>query len=177
MNAMIIGKVICGIGGSGLVEPRPGVSPKEPASAIYRYIVLIGVGTGIFIQASFSVAQAVVNPKNVAATIGFMTLAQYLGNTTTLAIANSLKLNLTETKVQNILPERSASEIEAAISGVAGGFVQRLDDGVKGRVIDAIVDSISKTYILVMAAGALVALLSLSIKRRKLFIEASVAAV
>ncbi|KAF3797748.1 Efflux pump DEP3 [Colletotrichum gloeosporioides] len=169
----IVGSLISVVGGALMYT----VDRSSSQSAIYGYTVLIGFGICIFIQASFSVAQAVVDPKNVAAVIGFVTLAQYLGNTTALAIANSLFLNLAETKVQKILPEMSASEIEAAISGVAGGFVQRLDDGVKGRVIDAIVDSISKTYILVMTAGALVALLSLFMKREKLFINASVAAV
>ncbi|KAI8266500.1 Efflux pump DEP3 [Colletotrichum sp. SAR11_239] len=169
----LVGSLISVVGGASMYT----VDRSSSQSAIYGYTVLIGFGIGIFIQASFSVAQAVVDPKNVASAIGFMTLAQCLGNTTALAIANSLFLNLAETKVQNILPERSASEIEAAISWVAGGFVQRLDDGVKGRVIDAIVDFISKTYILVMAAGPLVGLLSLFLKREKLFINPSVAAV
>ncbi|KAK1850500.1 MFS drug efflux [Colletotrichum chrysophilum] len=180
------------------VDPRPGVSPRERASQLDYAVVaifvngllmarfgyymlwylvgsLISVGGGalmylvdcIFIQASFSVAQAVVDPKNVAAVIGFMTLAKYLGNTTALAIANSL-LGSSE------LSSRPSSKTE--ISGVAGGFVQKLDDGIKARVVDAIVDSISKTYILVMTAGALVALLSLFMKWEKLFINASVTA-
>ncbi|KAI8166777.1 hypothetical protein K4K49_009178 [Colletotrichum sp. SAR 10_70] len=138
------------------------VDRNTSQSAIYGYTVLIGFGIGIFFQASFSVPQAVVDPKNVAAGIRFMTLAQYLGNTTALAIANSLFLNVAETKVQKILPEMSTSEIEAAISGIAVGFVERFDDGVKGRVADTIVDSIDKTYILVMTAGALITLLSLA---------------
>ncbi|KAF4871929.1 Efflux pump DEP3 [Colletotrichum siamense] len=169
----LVGSLIS-VGGGALMYT---VDRNSSQSAIYGYTVLIGFGIGIFIQASFSVAQAVVDLKNVAAVIGFMTLAQYLGNTTALAIANSLFLNVAETKVQKILPEISTSEIEAAISGVAGGFVERLDDGVKGRVIDAIVESIGKIYILVMTAGALVTLLSLFMKREKLFIHVSVAAV
>ncbi|KAF5485349.1 Efflux pump DEP3 [Colletotrichum siamense] len=169
----LVSSLISVVGGASMYT----VDRSSSQSAIYGYTVLIGFGIGIFIQASFSVAQAVVDPKNVASAVGFMTLAQCLGNTTALAIANSLFLNLAETKVQNILPERSASEIEAAISWAAGGFVQRLDDGVKGRVIDAIVDFISKTYILVMAAGPLVGQLSLFLKREKLFINPSVAAV
>lgn len=144
------GSLISVVGGTLMYT----VDRSSSQSAIYRYIVLIRFGIGIFIQASFSVAQAVVDPKNVAAVIRFITLAQYLGNTTALAIANSLFLNLAETKVQKILPEMSASEIEAAIFGVSGGIVQKLDDAVKARVVDAIVDFISRTYILVMTAGA-----------------------
>ncbi|KAF4815376.1 Efflux pump DEP3 [Colletotrichum tropicale] len=84
------------VGGGALVCT---VDRSSSQSVIYGYTVLVGFGIGIFIQASFSVAQAVADPKNVAAVIGFMTLAQYLGNTTALAIANSLFLNLAETTV------------------------------------------------------------------------------
>ncbi|KAI8230851.1 MFS general substrate transporter [Colletotrichum sp. SAR 10_86] len=92
----LVGSLIS-VGGGALMYP---VDRSSSQSAIYGYTVLIGFGIGIFIQASFSVAQAIVDPKNVAAVVGFMTLAQYLGNTTALAIANSLFMNLAETKVE-----------------------------------------------------------------------------
>jgi hypothetical protein len=47
---------------------------------------------------------------------------------------------------------------------------------VKREVLAAIVTSMSKTYILVITAGALTVLLSLVMKRERLFMAASAAA-
>ncbi|KAG6364176.1 hypothetical protein INS49_005774 [Diaporthe citri] len=144
---------------------------------VYGCTVGIGVGVGMWIQASFSVAQAIVDPEDVPAAIGFITLAQFLGNTTALAIADAVFLNEAETKVQQLLPGLSASGIQAAISGVTSGFARNLSSDVRAKVVDAIVASIGKTYVLVMTSGALVAVLSLAMKREKLFITAAVAGI
>lgn len=107
---------------------------------MYGYTVLIGQGVGMWIQASFPVAQAIVNPKNVAAAIGFITFAQFLGNTTALSIANAVFLNEAEARVQQGLPDLSISEIHSAISGVSSGFPQTLTLEVRAPVVDAIND-------------------------------------
>lgn len=169
----LFGGLLCVAGGALMYTVRQDTNQAN----VYGYTVLIGVGVGMWIQASFSVAQAVVDPGNVPAVIGFITLAQFLGNTTALAIANAVFLNEAESRVQRVLPDLSASEVRAAISGVTGGFAQSLGTDVRIRVLEAIVASIGKTYILVMTAGALVAVLSLAMKREKLFITAAVAGI
>ncbi|KAK2783861.1 hypothetical protein FQN53_008923 [Emmonsiellopsis sp. PD_33] len=50
-------------------------------SRVYGCTVLIGLGVGMWIQASSSVAQAIVDLENVTSVIGFITLDQFLGNT------------------------------------------------------------------------------------------------
>jgi Na+/melibiose symporter-like transporter len=62
-------------------------------SRIYGYTVLLGAGVGMWLQAPFSVAQAVVAPEDVPAAVGFMMLAQFAGITFALAIANTVFLN------------------------------------------------------------------------------------
>ncbi|KAK8121883.1 HC-toxin efflux carrier [Apiospora sp. TS-2023a] len=152
------GGLICVAGGALMYT----VDQDTDASRVYGYTVLIG--------ASFSVAQAVVDTANVPAAIGFITLAQFLGNTTALAIANAIFLNLAETKLQALLPDFAPDQIQAAISGVTEDFIERLGPDVRARVVEAIVTSMDKTYILVISAGSLVAVLSLFMKREKLFI-------
>lgn len=152
------------------------VDQNTSDSRIYGYTVLIGVGVGMFLQASFSVAQAVVDPDNVPPAVGFITLAQFLGITMALAIANSVFLNESKNGIAEILPQVSRSEIEAAVQGAANGLVQNLDPEVRSKVLGAIVGAIDKAYILVIAAGSLVATLSLIMKREKLFTVAAVAA-
>lgn len=169
----LFGGLLCVAGGALMYTVQQNTSQGR----VYGYTVVIGVGVGMWIQASFSVAQAIVDPENVPAAIGFITLAQFLGNTTALAIANAVFLNEAEARVRQLLPELSVSEIQAAISGVTSGFTRNLSSDVRVQVMDAIVASISKTYILVMISGALVAALSLAMKRERLFITSAVAGI
>ncbi|KAF7554592.1 hypothetical protein G7Z17_g2759 [Cylindrodendrum hubeiense] len=149
------------------------VDQDTSESSIYGYTVLIGVGVGMFLQASFSVAQAVVEPENVPSAVGFITLAQFLGITMALAIANTVFLNDSEKIIARILPDMPRSDIQAAIEGAASGFVQSLSPDLRSQVLGAIASAISRTYILVVAAGSLVSVLSLFMKREKLFIAAA----
>jgi MFS family permease len=152
------------------------VTQDTSESRIYGYTVLIAVGVGMFLQASFSVAQAVVEPDDVAPAVGFITLAQFLGITMALAIANAVFLNASENGIAQILPDMPRSEIQQAIEGTTAEFVQGLSPEVRKLVLDAIVAAIGKTYLLVVAAGSLVVTLSLFMKKEKLFTNAGVAA-
>lgn len=165
----LFGGLLCVAGGALMYTVQQDTSQGR----VYGYTVVIGAGVGMWIQASFSVAQAIVDPENVPAAIGFITLAQFLGNTTALAIANAVFLNGAEARVQLLLPDLPVSEIQAAISGVTSGFAQNLSADVRAQVVDAIVASIGETYVLVMTSGALVAVLSLAMKRERLFITSA----
>lgn len=167
----LFGGIICVSGGALMYT----VNQNTSTGPIYGYTILIGIGVGMWIQASFSVAQAKVDKENVPAAIGFITLAQFLGNTTALAIANSIFLNLAEAKIQRLLPGFPRKQIEDAISGVAADFLEDLDAGIRTKVLEAIVASMGATYILVMTAGALTTVLSLFMKREKLFMTATAA--
>ncbi|KAF4631405.1 hypothetical protein G7Y89_g6727 [Cudoniella acicularis] len=152
------------------------VDQSTPTANIYGYSVLLGCGIGLWMQASFSVAQAVVDLSLIASAVGFITCAQFLGITIALAIANSIFLNQSQTSISAILPNVPLSEIQAAITGARSDFFQTLSGDAKILVIGAIVNAISKTYILVITAGALVVVLSFMMKRERLFMTAGVAA-
>ncbi|KAF2251176.1 putative efflux pump antibiotic resistance protein [Trematosphaeria pertusa] len=145
------------------------IDHDDSASRVYGYTVLMGAGVGMFLQASFSVAQAVVEPENIPPAIAFITLAQFIGITLGLAIGNAILLNASQTTIQQILPTTPLADIQAAISGARSGLVQSLSPELRGRVLAAIVDAIDKTYILVITGGALVTVLSLGMRFHKLF--------
>lgn len=152
------------------------VDTESSTSRVYGYSVLIGIGTGMFAQASFSVAQAVVEPHMIPMAVGFITCAQVSGVTIALAIANSVFLNKSQTGIEKILPGVPVAEIQAAIAGAGSKFVDSLSDSVKLEVLKAIVSAMSKTYILVITAGSLVLVLSVFMKRERLFMAAGGAA-
>ncbi|KAI1386452.1 major facilitator superfamily domain-containing protein [Hypoxylon trugodes] len=140
-------------------------------SRIYGYTAILGAGVGTFLQASFSVAQAVVQLDQIASAVGFITLAQFLGITIALAAGNAVFLNESQERITRILPDVPLEQIQLAMQGAGSNFVQNLEPNLKVQVLEAIVESIGKTYILVVAGGALVVVLSLLMKRERLFIS------
>ncbi|KAL4785179.1 hypothetical protein BJX76DRAFT_356351 [Aspergillus varians] len=127
------------------------------------------IGAALMYIASFPVTQATVEAENIAPAIGFIILAQFVGITIALAIANAILLNPSQDKIQQILPNVPASEIQLAILGVHSDLVQNLESDLKTRVLDAIVDAIAQTYILVIVGGALFATSGVLMGRQKLF--------
>ena len=166
------GGILVIIGGALLYT----IDASTSLSRIYGYSVLVGFGDGLYAQASFSVAQAIVGPEMVASAVGFITCAQVVGVTIALAIANSVFLNKSQQNILAILPGTPLGEIQAAISGVGSQFVESLNAVEQEKVVVAIVDAMKNTFILVIVAGALVVVLSAFMKREKLFLAAGAAA-
>jgi predicted MFS family arabinose efflux permease len=162
----LAGGVLVLIGGALMYT----VDISTSVSSIYGYTVLIGLGVGLFAQASFSVAQAVTKPELVPASIGFISTAQILGITLALAIANAVFLNESEKGIKAILPDTPVSEIQQAIAGTGSQLFQSFTPAVRKQVLGVIVKSSSDTYALVITAGALVVVLSLFLKRERLFV-------
>jgi hypothetical protein len=109
----------------------------------------------------------------IASAVSFITCAQVFSVTITLAITNSVFLNKSQTLIAELLPGTPLVKVQQAIASVNSAFVASLSDVVKTEVLKAIITAISKTYILVITASVLVTVLSLRIKRERLFIAVS----
>ena len=143
------------------------------SSAVYGYSVLAGIGAGAFIQASFSVAQATVGEELIPVAIGYITCAQVGGGTIALAIANAVFLNRASKSIAVILPTTPIEKIQAAIAGAGSDFIRSLNAETQAKVLNAIVNAMSRVYILGITAGALTIILALVMKREKLFMKAA----
>lgn len=163
-----LGGLLCVTGGALMYT----VNIETSVARVYSYSTIIGFGDGLFAQASFSVAQAIVDPQLTSSAVGFITCAQVSGITIALAIANSVFLNKSQTSIAELLPGTPLAEAQQAIAGAGSAFVASLSDVVKMEVLKAIVTAMSKTYILVITAGTLATVLSLGMKRERLFIAA-----
>jgi MFS family permease len=142
---------------------------------IYCYTVLAGIGTGCFVQSSFAVGQALVKPSEVAWATGFITVGQLSAGTISMSISNSLFLNKATRDVMSLLPGSTAAQVQAGIAGV-GDFLKNIPASKKDAVNAALVKSINQAWILSMVAASLVLVLSLFLKRKKLFIDVAVGA-
>jgi hypothetical protein len=163
----LLGGILAVIGGALLYT----VNPLSSTGRIYGYSVLPAIGAGLFSQASLSVAQVKVEPDKVPHAVAYIGCAQIGGITLGLVISNTIFLNDATIKISAILPSHLRSEVQQAISGGGGGFFNTLSSDDKTKVLDALVKSIGKVYILVLTAGACAILLSLFMKRERLFIE------
>lgn len=137
---------------------------------IYGYTVVLGSVVGMmWLQASLSVAQAIVAPSDVPAAVGLVMLGQFLGICISIAIANTVFLNNARGAIQAILPDVSSETIVSATQGSTSGFLDTLEPSLKTRVLDAIIVAMDKVYVLVIVAGGVTAVLSLFMKRVRLF--------
>jgi len=113
------------------------VDVDTSVSRVYGYSIILGFGTGLFAQASFSVAQTTVEPEFIASAVGFTTCAQVSGVTIALAIANSVFLNKSEAAISVTLPDVPMADIQAAITGAGSALVASLSGAVKREVLVA----------------------------------------
>ncbi|CAI7660974.1 unnamed protein product [Penicillium palitans] len=137
------------------------VGVDTSAAHIYGYSILTGLGAGMYLQASFSVAQASAALDMMTSASGFITCAVFL--------------NESQKSIIHFLPNISIQEVEAVISGTST-LVSSLPAAEKVKVESAIVDAMGETFILVIVAGALTPLLGLVMKRERLFLQPGAAA-
>ncbi|KAF3061498.1 putative transporter C3H1.06c [Daldinia childiae] len=137
---------------------------------IYGYSILTALGVGLFSQAGFAVAQVKAAPQLLSQAVAFIGIGQISGITLALVISNSIFLNESTEKIANILPDLPRSVVQQAVSGVGGDFFNNLTSDQRQRVLNAIIESIDNTFILVITASALSLVLSVFMKRERLFV-------
>lgn len=118
----------------------------------------------MFIQASFSVAQAKVPASRASDAATFIALAQNLGIVLALAISGAVFQNKALAELQKLLPQMSRSQLRGAITGSNSSILGQISAATRERVLHAVVGAMSRTYYLVVAAGALTIVGSLFMK-------------
>ena len=167
----LVGGVLSLIGGALLHT----TNVNTAASHIYGYSILLGLGSGLFVQASYPVAQVKVAPDQIPVATAFIGCGQISGVTIALAVSNSIFLNQATNKIAETLPLVPRRVVQQAISGADGAFFNTLSSQDRAAVLDAVTQSINYVYIMVIAAGAVVITLSLFMKREKIFLKPAVA--
>ena len=163
----VVGGALTLVGGALMYT----VNTETSTSRIYGYSVLIGIGCGMYVQASFSVAQAKVSFQEIPLAVGFITCAQTVGVTISLAIANSVFLNTASDKLIALFPAIDPQVIKGTIAGANSQFFGSLPPDSKAEVLNIIITAMSKVYVLVIVAGAITLVLSVFMRRERLFME------
>jgi hypothetical protein len=129
------------------------VDASTSTARIYGYTILLGAGTGAYLQLPFAVAQANVLPELIPVAVGFTAFAQLAAPAITLSIANTVFLNKATSGLLRILPNASPDTIRSVITGVHQDELDHL--GVREQVTAEIVASMSNVYVIIIIAGAL----------------------
>ncbi|KAI9649950.1 hypothetical protein NHQ30_002535 [Ciborinia camelliae] len=173
MVFFIVGGAFMLIGAALMFTVRIGTS----TGAIYGFTVLIAIGAGLTAQIGYSVGPAKVPSEKVAAVIGFINIAQIGGLVIALSISGTVFQNIAFINLSKILSPLgfSASDIRDAVAGSQSSLFADLPNDVRGNAIEAIVQSISMIYALVIAGGAFCLITGMLLKREKLFVKNAVA--
>ncbi len=114
--------------------------------------------------------------RKISDAVGFITCAQVSSLTISLAIADSIFLNQAQNRIKAFLPDVPLSTIQGAIAGLGSKFVASLVSEMKDLVLKAVVQSMGKVYVLAISAGVFLFLLSLGMRKERLFLTVSVIA-
>jgi hypothetical protein len=152
------------------------VNSTSSTSAIYGYSVLIAIGCGCGMQGGYSVASAKAKASDVPTAIGFMNCAQRGTGVISLGIAGTMFQNVGFQKLKAALDGSaglghgfSEADVRSALAGTQRVVFQHGSAEVKAKALEAIVQTMDKIYVMVIAAGALASVLSFFLKREKLF--------
>ena len=136
------------------------IHADTPEGQIYGFEVLVGIGTGCFIQAGYAVIQAVTPPEDMAYAISFMMLAQLSGIALGLAISGAVFVNDAIANLTAVLPNVSREQLQMAISGTSGEYLSSLSEELRSAATNAIVEALRKVFIPVYVAAAFSLVLS-----------------
>ncbi|KAA8652894.1 hypothetical protein EYZ11_011210 [Aspergillus tanneri] len=135
---------------------------------IYGALVVGGIGTGVFSQAGFSVAQFLVPVEEIPMAVGFMACAQVGGSAIALSIANTVFLNRATVQIRDLLPQESLESVQGMISGANSALLNSLDKDLRTDVLSAIVNSITDALVLDLTAGCIAVFLPVFLRRTKM---------
>jgi hypothetical protein len=148
------------------------VKSSTSVGKIYGYEVILAAGAGFALQNAYSIVAVLVNPNEVPGAIGLINVAQIGSITIALSIAGSIFQNIGFLELSKVLRPFNFSdqELRNALGGVQSGILEG-NDTIRELALDAIVKTISKIWILVIAAGALCLISGAVMKREKLQLE------
>lgn len=148
------------------------VGPHTSPGNIYEFEVLLAIGAGIALQTAYTVIIVKVIPRDVPAAIGFINVGQIGSTPIALSIAGSIFQNVgfRELKLSLAQCNFSDADLRTALGGVESIIFKDTGE-VQTRALAAVVKTISKIWIMPIAAGALCLVSGLLMSPEKLQLE------
>lgn len=144
------------------------VRRSTSSAHIVGYTILLGLGMTTT-QAGYAVGSLLVTPERVPDLIQFLNISQGQSQLLGLAIASAIFQSETFRGLKRVLDGRgfSDAEIRFALAGARSRVLESVSEEVRNACVDVIVSSISKIWVMVIAAGCLWTVCSLLLTRSR----------
>lgn len=149
------------------------IDANSAPAQVYGYSVILAIGTGVVVQAGYSVSAAKVKMEDIAAVISFQNLAQIGSIVIALTISGTVFQNFAYTHLTSALApyNYTPEQIRDALAGTQSVVFHDGNEAVRKAAIGAVVAAMKNVWTLPIAAGSLTFISSLFMKREKLFMK------
>ncbi|KAK2809251.1 hypothetical protein FQN49_008636 [Arthroderma sp. PD_2] len=147
------------------------LSPSTPASQIYAFNILMGVGTGITMQLGYSVSSLKVKPTDILSAIHLQNIAQIGSTVICLVIASQVFQATAGHNLNRVLAGRGFGQaaIHDIVAGAQSRVFGRLNGDLRTAAISAITSAMARAFIIPLVAGAMGTISSLLMSRERPF--------
>lgn len=147
------------------------LSPWTPATQIYGFSILMGVGTGITMQLGYSVGSLKVKSTDMLSAINLQNVAQIGATVICLVIASQAFQSNAVNNLTHVLDGQgfSQADIHGAVAGAQSTLFETLDGDLRSAAIQAITSAMARAFIIPLVAGAVGIISSLLMSRERLF--------
>ncbi|KAI4189771.1 MAG: hypothetical protein LQ348_003745 [Seirophora lacunosa] len=135
---------------------------------IYAYLILGGIGIGLYVMNSAPVMAAIVTKENTADASTVFGCVDTISGAISVAIANCVFVNRATDSIQRILPDTLRATVQDTITGVGASLVERLPPVDRTAVLQATLDAIKDAWIQLIATATLSLVLSFFMHNKKL---------
>ncbi|KAI4167191.1 MAG: hypothetical protein LQ343_007403 [Gyalolechia ehrenbergii] len=135
---------------------------------IYAYLILGGVGIGLYAMNSAPVMSAIVAKENTADASTIFGCVDTISGAIAVAIANCVFVNQATDGIQRILPDTPRAIVQETVTGVGASLTDQLSSSVRTAVLQATLDAIKDIWIQMVATAALSLVLSFTMRNKKL---------
>ncbi|KAL4746946.1 hypothetical protein BDW72DRAFT_206901 [Aspergillus terricola var. indicus] len=115
------------------------VTTHTSRSIIYGLEAVLGLGLGLYVQASFAVIQAVTSPADSAYGLTMMIFAQLTGMTIGMSVTGAIFVNLAQNHLFALLPDFPPAQVSSLVSGTRSGLLKTLPESTRNLTLEAIV--------------------------------------
>ena len=135
---------------------------------IYGYLVLGGVGTGLYAMNGGPVMSAIVVKEHAEDASTVFGCVDALCGAFSVGIANSIFVNRATDSIQKLLPSTPRTTVQDAIAGVGASLTDNLPEPLRTSVLQAAFDAIRDAWVQMIATAALSLVLAFFLRNRKL---------
>ena len=139
-----------------------------PQNRIYGFLALGGIGVGLFAMNAGPIMAAIVKAGDGGNASSIFGCVDTICSVISVAVANSIFVNLATDKIQLILTNLPRSEVQSAIAGIGASITEGLPAAQKESVLVAILYAIKQVWIQTIATAGFSFVLSMFMRNDKL---------